>query len=234
MKNYDTGLSNKALASVVVACLVTAGVFAVAIYLPGIPGGPTTPVDSLGARVADYINSKDANVDFYWMSNCSLIGDLTTYYDSQHSGAFVDGVYINKTDGGYDINVLFAPYEADIVGTATISGSQWASVTSSLVDDGIGQMEENVTIAGDEFPRSFPVDLFFYIYFNDSTFLYGGFTESDGNFFVRNGTWNGFTEWGHPNFTGWIDEGIWLSEAGHMAQPMVDLYTLITSNVSYP
>lgn len=237
MKHYDTGLSNKAVASVIVACLVTVGVFAAAVYLPGFPGGPTTPttpVDSLGSRVADYINSMEANVDFCWISNCSLVNDLTTYYDGQHSGAYVDGVFINKTNGAYDINVLFSPYYENIVGTATISSGTWASFTTSFVDNGIGQMEENTSIADDDFPRVFPVDLYFYMYFNDSTFLFGGFTASDGNFFVRNGTWDGFTEWGHPDFTGWLDEGVWLAEGGHMAQPMADLYTLISSNVSYP
>ena len=221
-----------------VACLITVGVFAAAIYLPWMPGdpGPTDPSGSLGSRVASYLNSRADDVEFYWMSNCTLVNvDLTEFYDSQHSGAFVDGVYVNRSGSDHEIAVLFSPYDTAPVARGDISVSQWTSITTSIIDNGIAQMEDAGDSAPEDTPSAFPLDIYLAIYFNDNTCFIAGFSSTDGYFWMHNGTWTGgFNSHGHPETTGWDPNPIWLLEGGHMASAISELYTAITSTVSYP
>jgi hypothetical protein len=239
MKSFDTGVSQRVLASVTVACIITIGVFAAAVYLPGLYGGPTDPTDpggSLGSRVASFLTTRADDVEFYWMSNCTLVNeDLTQFYDSQHSGAFVDGVYVNRSGSNHEIVVVFSPYDENTTGRGEISVSQWTSITAAIVDNGIGEMESAGSEAPENFPSAFPPTLYFSIFFNDNTCFFGGFSSTDGFMYVRNGTWSGgFYSHGHPHVTGWDPDGVWLIEDGHMSSAMFLLYSTITAAVSYP
>jgi hypothetical protein len=239
MKNFDTGLSRKALASVMVACLITVGVFAAAIYLPGFPGGPTGPTNpssTLGAQVASYLTSRADDVEFYWMSNCTLVNEeLTSYYDAQHAGAFVDGVYVNRSGSDHEIVVLFSPYAIAPIGRGNISVDDWTAITASIIDNGIAKMEGAGAGAPDEVPSAFPMELYFSVFFNDNTCFLAGFSSVDGFMWMQNGTWSGgFESNGHPELTGWDPNPIFLVEGGHLAAAITQLYDAVTSTVSYP
>jgi hypothetical protein len=241
VKNYDTGISSKVYASVLVAVVITAGVVLVGLNLPGGGIGPTGttttttrtgPIIGLGARAATYLNSMRDNVVYYWMSNSTFVNqNLTAYYDSQHPGAYVDAVYMTENETGGEITIVFAPYMDNIRGTGVLSETEWNSMSGSLIDDGIGQMEEAASHPTDAWPHTGLVDFYMYAYFNDFTYFYFGFTGSDGFVFLQNGTW--VENDGQPFPTGG-DEGYWLNEGGHLQAPLLSLYNTITTNVSYP
>ncbi|MGY5860158.1 MAG: hypothetical protein RTU63_12370 [Candidatus Thorarchaeota archaeon] len=244
MRNYDTGLSSKAFASMLVAVVITAGVVIVAINLPGGGITPTTtpttttpttnPMNGLGARAATYLNSMRDNVVYYWMSNSTFVNlNLSTYYDSIHPGAFVDAVYMTENETGGEITVAFHPYYDNIRGKGVLSETEWNSMSGSIIDDGIGQMEEASSHPSGDWPHTWPVDFFMYAYFNDNTFFYFGFTGADGFVFLQNGTWAVSTYDGKPQPTG-HEDGFWLEEGGHLQTPLLNLYNTITSKVSYP
>ncbi|TFG34249.1 hypothetical protein EU527_04325 [Candidatus Thorarchaeota archaeon] len=245
MRNYETGLSNKFLASAIVAVIITAGVLIVAINLPGggiIPTTPTTttttptnPVNGLGARAAVYLNSMRDNVVFYWMCNSTFVNlNLSTYYNSVHPGAYVDGVYMTENETGGEINILFHPYYDNIVGKGTLTENEWNSLSGSIIDDGIGQMVEATTHPSVDWPHTWPIDFYITVYFNDNTCFYFGFTSGDGFAYMRNGTWSGTTDFhGEPAVISW-GEGFWLNEDGHLEVPLQNLYEAITNTVSYP
>ena len=245
MKNYDTGISSKVYASILVAIVITSGVVLIGINLPG--GGiiptttiPTTttpmnPVNGLGARAATFLNSMRDNVVAYWMSNSTFVNlDLSTYYDSVHPGAFVDGVYLSETETGGEINVLFSPYLDNIVGTGTLTENEWNGMSGSIIDDGIGQMDAAADPPSGDWPHTYPIDFYMYAFFNDSTYFYFGYTGSDGIVFMQNGTWTGsVTDEGGPRPTGG-DAGVWLDDGGHLELPLQNLFATITNAVSYP
>ena len=201
MRNYETGLSSKALASVIVAVIITAGVLVVAVNLPG--GGiipttttptpttpttpttttPTNPTNGLGARAALYLNSMRDNVVYYWMCNSTFINSD----DTQHSGAFVDAVYMTENETGGQVNVLFSPYHLDIVGTGTLTENEWNGMSGSLIDDGLGMMEEAANPPAGDWPHTWPVDFYMFACFNDGTFFYFGYTSGDGLAFIQMG-----------------------------------------------
>ncbi|MGY5879582.1 MAG: hypothetical protein RTV31_04995 [Candidatus Thorarchaeota archaeon] len=241
MKNYETGVSSKAFASVLVAVIITAGVFVAAINFPSggtgptIPTPPTNPSNGLGARAAIYLNSMRDNVVCYWMMNSTFVNnDLTDYYDGVHPGAFVAGVSMIQSETGGEINVLFAPWQDNIVGTGTLTENEWNGMSGALIDDGIGQMEEATEHPTGEWPHTLPIDFYMYAFFNDSTYFYFGFTSSDSFVFIQNGTWTGSIndEGGPRSIT--YDPGYWLVENGHLEQPLLSLYNTITTAVSYP
>lgn len=243
MRNYETGVSSKVYASVLVAVIVTAGIFIAATNLPG--GGidptttptttPTDPMNGLGARAALYLNSMRDNVVYYWMSNSTFVnGDLSDYYNSAHPGAFVDGVYMTENETGGEINVLFSPYDQYIVGKGVLTENEWNGMSGAIIDDGIGQMEEAANPPAGDWPHSFPIDFYMFAFFNDSTFFYIGLTNSDGFVYIQNGTWTGSVhEEGGPRPITY-EEGYWLVENGLLVQPLQSLYSTITNSVSYP
>ena len=239
VKNYDTGMSSRIFASVLVAIVITAGVVFIGINLPGGGVVPTTTTSTtgtrsgLGARAANYLNSMRDNVVYYWMSNSTFVNlNLSTYYDSVHPGAYVDAVYMTENETGGEINVLFSPWDAYIKGTGALTETEWNSLSGSLIDDGVGQMDEATSHPTDSWPHTWPVDFFMYACFNDFTFFYIGFTSSDGFVFLQNGTWV-MNEDNRPQPTS-HEEGYWLLENGHLQTPLLNLYTAITTKVSYP
>ena len=234
MRNYNTGISGKVFASVIAAVVITAGVFALAVYNPDGGTGPDGPT-SLGAETAEYLNSMRDNVEFYFICNSTLVNeDITDFYAQSHSGAFVDGIRMNRTGSGGDISVLFSPYSAGIIGTGQITTTEWNSLSGLIVDDGIGQMEAPESPPGpNDFPTSFPIDLYFAMYFDDGTFFLVGYTSTDGFLFIQNGTWTGAFVNGWP-VHGSFDEGAWLLEGGHLTAAIDTLYATITTSVEYP
>ncbi|MHA1662964.1 MAG: hypothetical protein ACTSVR_06885, partial [Candidatus Thorarchaeota archaeon] len=175
MRNYETGISSKVYASMLVAVVITAGVVIVAVNLPGggiIPTGtttpttPTNPTIGLGARAATYLNSMRDNVVYYWMSNSTFVNlNLSMYYDSVHPGAFVDAVYMTENETGGEITVVFHPYYDNIRGKGVLTETEWNSMSGSLIDDGIGQMEEAASHPSGDWPHTWPVDFYMYAYF---------------------------------------------------------------------
>ena len=232
MRNYESGISGKAMAAVIVAVVVTAGVFLAATNLPG--GGidptnttPTGPVDGVGARAALYLQSMRDNVEYLWMSNSTFVNDdLSTHY-----GGFVDGLYMVKTETGGEINILFAPYPHTI-GSGTLTETEWNLMSGSLIDDGLGNMEEAEDPPVGDWPHIWPVDFYMFVCFNDSTYFYFGYTISDGFAFIQNGTYSGSaTEPGGPIIETW-NEGIWLDAGNHLTVPLQTLFNTITGAVA--
>ncbi len=239
MRNYDTGISNKVLASVIVAVIITTGVFIAATNLPDGGGTnttttPTNPVGGLGARAALYLNSMRDNVVYYWMCNSTFVNlNLSEYYDGVHPGAFVDGVYMTDNVTGGEITVLFSPYDLNIRGEGSLTETEWNSLSGLLIDDGIGQMVEAVSHPND-WPDTWPVDFYMTVYFNDNTCFLVGYTSSDGLVYIVNGTWSGIiNDRLSPPILSY-DAGHWLVEGGHFQVPLQNLYTAITTKVSYP
>jgi len=233
MRNYKTGLSSKVFAAVVAAVVLTAGVFAIAIYFPG-NGTPPNPTN-LGFQVAEFLNSKRDNVQFYFMCNSTFVNeDLTDFYAQSEPSAYVDGVLMNRTATGGDIGVLFSPWSSDIIGTGQISTMEWNSFSGTIIDDGIAKMEEPIIPPAGDFPLSWPLDFYFEVFFDDGTCFFAGFSSIDGYLFIQNGTWSGeFSDFGWPIATDWYP-GAWLLEGGHLSAGINALYTVITTNVSYP
>ncbi len=235
MRNYNTGVSGKVMASVLAAVVITAGVVALAIYFPGIDD-PDIPIPTgLGAQTAAFLNSMRDNVQFYFMCNSTFVNqDMTGFYNQSEPSAYVDAIVMNRTATGGDIQVLFSPYHADIVGNGQISTTDWNSIAGTIIDDGIAHMEAPEDPPEDSFPTTWPVDFYFYVYFDDGTWFFSGFSNTDGLLYMHNGTWGGeFSEWGWPMNTG-MDDGFWLVEGGHLTAGITALYTAITDNVSYP
>lgn len=243
MRNYETGISSKAFASVLVALVITTGVVIIGLNLPGggigptntTPTTPTGPFTGLGARAANYLNSMRDNVVYYWMCNSTFVNlNLSSYYNGVHPGAFVDGLYMTENETGGEIHVLFSPYDSGIVGTGTLTETEWNSMSGSIIDDGIGQMEAAANPPAGDWPHTWPVDFYMFACFNDNTFFYFGYTSGDGLAFIQNGTWSGsvFDEGGPYPLT-W-ETGYWLDAGTHLDVPLQNLYTTITNAVSYP
>ena len=232
MKNYNTGVSGKVFASLMAVVVVTAGVVAIAIYFPGAGPGPDPPgPSSLGAKTADFLNSMRDNVEFYFIANSSFVNeDLTDFYAQSEPTAFVDGVMMNRTETGGEIDVLFSPWDAGIVGSGEITTTQWNSLSGLIVDDGIGQMNESETTPD---LGMGPLDLYFAMFFNDSTCFTLLYWSASGLVQIYNGTWTGEFVDGWP-VGGSVSEEYWLVEDGHLATAINALYATITTTVSYP
>ncbi len=235
MRNYNTGVSSKIAAAMIAAVILTAGVFAIAIYFPDQDNGQIPGPKSLGAITAEFLNSKRENVQFYFMCNATFVNeDLSDFYAQSAPGAYVDGVLMNRTVTGGYIGVLFSPWQSKIIGTGEISTTEWNSFSGTIIDDGIANMEEPVIPPTGDFPLSWPIDFYFDVYFDDGTCFFAGFSSIDGYLFIQNGTWDGeFSDFGWPIPTSW-DSGAWLLEGGHLSAGINALYTVITTNVSYP
>ncbi len=236
LKWYETTLGKVTTASIIIAVIVISGFLALSIFRPtdqtGVPDGTQ---EGLGARAAEYINSRRDDVVFYWMCNSSFVNErLTQHYQETAPDAFVDGVKMSRHAGTSTIDVLFAPYTADITGHGEISPDEWDILSGSLVDDAIAQMPDATEHPAD-FPSTWPIDFYVSIFFDDNTFFYIGYTESDQMVFLQNGTWTGqFTEYDHPEITGFAETGYWLNANGLMTTPIDDFYQAITENVVYP
>ena len=229
------------MATIVVAVVITAGVFAASVWFPNQPTNPTTPTTpttptgGYGPLAVEYLETRRDDVEFYFLYNCSLVNeDLSSFYDQTESGAFVDMVKMISNGSHVNIEVSFSPWSADLVGRGAITDADWALLNGALIDNGLGMMTD-ATEHPDDFPHTWPVTFLANIYFDDFTFFEMGYTESDGMVFIRNGTWTGeFNEWGQPDVTGHASFGYWLNEGGHLGTPLTDLSTAITENVQYP
>ncbi|MBD3407661.1 MAG: hypothetical protein GF411_16205 [Candidatus Lokiarchaeota archaeon] len=242
MKEYSDGFSRTAITLVVIAVVISSGILVVSLMQPN--GNTTTTTTTTttatnngagyGSAAVDYIESRRDDVVFYWSSNNTLVNeDLSSYYQATEPSAFVDGVFINQTESGADISVLFSPYHENIVGEGSIDSDTYETMNGALLDEGIGLMEDASTHPS-SFPSTWPIELYIYIFFDDNTFFYLGHTSSDGYVFIRNGTWDGFTSGGDPSITGFVGDGHWLIEGGHLQTGISSLYSVITNNVDYP
>jgi hypothetical protein len=232
MRKYNTGISNKAMGSVIAAMALVVVIFVAASY----PGGNINPTPTtLGARTAEFLNSMRDNVQYYFMCNSTLVNDdLSDFYSETHPGAYVDGVRMNRTADGGNIDVLFSPWDEYITGTAHVSTAQWNTFSGILIDDCIGKMEAPETPPDGDFPLNWPINFYFSVFFDDNTCFFAGFSAVDGYLYIQNGTWTGeFGPMGWPITYDWY-MGYWLVEGGHLAAGMSALYTLITDNVVYP
>jgi hypothetical protein len=240
VREYDSGIGKTALAPVIIAVLIVAGFGVTLFWPPGGNGATTTTTttttngggDGYGPLAATFLNSKREDVVFFWMCNSSFVNeDLSTFYDQQHAGAFVDGVQMWRNSTNYcRIEVLFSPAEE---GSGEVGPTTWFSLSGSLIDDGIGQMDDALSHP-DYWPQTYPIDFFVEVYFEDLTMFYIGYTSSDGLVYICNGTWTGsYTAWGWPE-TGDYFEGHWLTEGGHLQTPISMFYSTITNTVSYP
>ncbi len=235
MRNYNVGVSRRVAAAIMATVILTAGVFAIFIYFLGPNNGPPSSPKSLGAITAEFLNSKRDDVQFYWMCNSTFVNeDLTDFYKQSEPSAYVDGVLMNRTAIGGDIGVLFSPWHSNIVGVGEIQTAEWDSLSGAIIDDGIGLMEEPTTPPMGDFLLSWPITFYFEIYFDDGTCFFAGFSSIDGYLYIQNGTWSGeFSDFGWPIPTSW-HSGAWLLEGGYLSVGMNAMYTVITSNVSYP
>jgi hypothetical protein len=240
VREYDSGIGKTVLAPVIIAVLIVAG-FGVTLFWPPGGNGTTTTTtttttngggDGYGPLAATFLNSKREDVVFFWMCNSSFVNDdLSSFYDQQHAGAFVDGVQMWRNDTDYcRIEVLFRSAER---GSGEVGPTTWFSLSGSLIDDGIGQMDDALSHPEDWWNTG-PPDFFVEVYFEDLTMFYMGYTSSNGLVYICNGTWAGYyTPWGWPE-PGDYYEGHWLTEGGHLQTPISMFYSTITNTVSYP
>ena len=190
--------------------------------------GNDDPILISSFRILDVLGSLAI---FFWIYNCSFVNeDLSGYYDAQHSGAFVDGVIMWKNSTEFClVEVLFAPWESDTIGTGEITNSTFNTLSGALVDDAIGNMPDATESGWGEFPIDFVIDVFF----QDGTFFCLMFWTDTGLCNIYNGTWDGFTEYGWPNITNYF-EGYYLQENGLLDAPKAQFFSAITGAVSYP
>ena len=193
------------------------------------------PESPYGPNSADYIESRRDDVVLFWMCNCTLVNvNLTEYYRQFSSSAFVDAVEMRFEGGAVSIKVMFAPWQDEIVGEGSISIDDWELLSGSLVDEGIGAMEDADTHP-DDICDGMPFALYLDIYFNDLTFLDIGYGPSNGLVWITSGTWTGqYWPSGAPDRIDWDAQCVWLQEDGHLQTPIGNLYDAITQNVAYP
>ena len=245
MRKYDSSIGRTMLAPILVAVIIVAGFAVTMFWFPGGIGPTTTTTTDTtttttnggggyGPLAADYLNSRREDVNFFWIYNCTLVNDnLSSYYDTQQPGAFVDGVFMWRNDTDFCmIEVLFHPYSADIVGRGEIIPDQWFALSGSLIDNGLGRMSDATSYPSD-FPNTWPIELYMMIFFDDDSVFHIGYTSSDGLVYIRNGTWTGEFASGVPTTSNW-QPGYWLNEDGYLATPINDFYSTITGTVDYP
>mgnify|MGYP006301573197 CR=1 FL=1 len=239
MRNYETSLRTSIIAAVAVAVIVVGGFLVVAVFLPNgeIPStnGSNGSDGSFGIKAAEYLNTRRDDVEFYWMCNSTFVNEnLTEYYRRNEPNAFVDAVRMTKTSEHGLIEVLFAPYTANLVGTGEIPLHQWSIMSGVLIDDAIAQMSD-AEEHPDDFPSTWPIDFYVSIFFDDNTFFYFGYTSSDQMVYLQNGTWTGsLRENGHPDIIGYSEMGYWLQADDLLTAPVDTFYQVITENVAYP
>jgi hypothetical protein len=191
----------------------------------------TTPNGGFGIRAANYLESRRGDVSFYWIYNCSFANsDLSTFYAQSEPTAFVDGVKMLQTESGANIEVLFSPYDANIIGTGDLSVAQWETLGGTLVNT-LGDLPdaEGIPEITDWYP-TFNIG----IYFDDGTFLALQYFGADQKLDLTNGTWDGFNAWGWPNDTSYDFTPHWLDTGGLLEGPISNFYTAITENAPYP
>jgi len=223
------------IAALVIAVVIICGLLAASVINPGNNTSTTPNGSNYGIRVANFLNSRVDNVEFYWIYNSTFVNeDISEYYQETEQSAFVYGVKMTRGLEQVEIEVLFEPWSQNIVGTGSLSLDNWATLSGSFINNGIGQM--SVTETSHEYwPHTWPVTFILEIYFDDNTFFLFGFSSSDGLVYLRNGTWTGgYRENGWPETVDSFGPSVWLNEGGHLTSPMVDLFTTITSNVPYP
>ena len=224
-------------AGLVVAIAITGTIVALSGLFGLIPKSASrwNPESPYGPYSADYMENRRDDVVLMWMCNCTLVNvNLTEYYRQFSSSAFVDGVEMRFGGGAVSIKVMFAPFQDEMVGEGSISVEDWELLSGSLVDDGIGAMED-ANAPPDDFYDGIPFDLYLHIYFNDLTFLYIGYGPSNDLVCITSGTWTGqYWPNGVPRIADWDAQGVWLQEDGHLQTPIGDLYDAITQNVAYP
>jgi len=239
LRNYETSLQTTMIAAVAVAVIIVGGFLAVTVFLPD---GETSPTNgpngsdgSFGVKAGGYLNTRRDDVEFYWMCNSTFVNEnLTEFYQRNEPTAFVDAVRMTKTSEHGLIEVLFAPYTANLVGTGEIPLHQWNIMSGVLIDDAIAQLSD-AEEHPDDFPSTWPIDFYVSIFFDDNTFFYLGYTSSDQMVYLQNGTWTGsLTEHGHPEITGYAETGYWLNSDGLLTDPLESFYNVITENVGYP
>jgi hypothetical protein len=192
-------------------------------------------VGTYGALAADYINGRQNDIVFFWTCNNTFVnGDLSSFYDGQHSGAYVDAIRMTEGTHTPSIVVLFAPWSSYTYGNGTISQIELAALRATLVDDGIRLMANAETHPEDpyeNYPPTFSID----IYFTDNTFFDLVYSSVDNLVSIRNGTWTGnIGSNGYPQISGFSDTIYWLEEGGYLSDFISDFYEAITTNVSYP
>ncbi|UCE09384.1 MAG: hypothetical protein JSW61_10460 [Candidatus Thorarchaeota archaeon] len=246
MREYDTGMSRTLFVVIIAAIVVSSGFMIAAFWAPDGPNGPTTtpptttpttspPGGGYGALAAEYLNSRRDDVVFMFTCNNTMVNvELTAHYQQTEPTAYVDGVYMRKDGSSYSIDVLFAPYDHNIVGHGEITQVQWETMSGAIVDDGLAQMAD-ATTHPENWPSEMPA-FYVSIYFDDNTFFYFGYTSTDGFVWIMNGTWSGsYNEWGWPQDTSHdYENGRWLVEGGHLQTPISVMRDTITGAVSYP
>ncbi len=243
MKEYSTGISRTALTATLIAIVIGSGLVIAAMWAsqtnPSVTTTPTTTTTTTGsgygALTAHYINSRRDDVVFMWSCNNSLVNEqLTDYYRTNHSNAYVDGLYMIRNTSGYFADLLFAPYYANLTGSGKMAQDDWEAISGALVDDGIGKMPDATTHPTE--PNFASVNFSIDIYFNDNTFL-SIYSFNDSNLvWIANGTWTGgLTEFGWPDITSFdYEHAIWLLENDLLNSAKTLIYDTVTSVVSYP
>ena len=220
MKEYDTGMSTAMTSAIVIAIVVVSGLVVATVFYPGIIPTTTTPTTTtpnggFGIRAANYLESRRGDVSFYWIYNCSFVNnDLSNYYDQFQPGAFVDGVKMLQTTEGANIEVLFSPYNADIIGTGNLSTAQWENLGGALVNTLDDLPDTDYSDLTNWYP-TFNIG----IYFNDGTFFALQYYLAEDVLDLSNGTWDGFNEWGWPNDTSYDPTSHWLDATGLLQGP---------------
>ena len=261
MREYDTSTGRTVFVPILIGIIITAsvvsGAFFFANYNPTtgttsttttttggststteptstITTNPTTPtVKTYGVLAAEYINSRRSDIVFFFHYNCTFVNqNLSSYYDSIHSGAYVDGLYMLNENESPFIRVLFHPYSANLKGEGNITQLQWESLSGMLVDDGIAKMPNAISHPDDPY-QNFPPRYMVVVCFLDGTSFNLFFDGVSETVFIANGTWSGFNEYGWA-ITSYSGTGQWLIEDGHLTAYLESLYDIVTESVTYP
>ncbi len=194
----------------------------------------TNPGGGYGIRAANYLNSRRDDIAFYWMYNSTFVnGRLSEFYQASRAGAYIDGVKMQRTDSGANIEILFAPWSENITGLGSINESIWENLGGSLVDGAIGLMADNPDQGTVVWNTGVPT-LIIEIFFDDNTFFSLGYSSANSLVNLNNGTWTGgFTEWGWPEISSTGTRYNLLAN-GLLDAPMDAFYAAITQSVVYP
>ncbi len=252
MREFDSSPGRTILIPVIIGIIITAsvvsGAYFISTYTPtNPPTGTTTststtteptettttttmPVGTYGELAADFINSRRDDIVFFWHYNNSFVNqNLSAYYDEQHSGAYVDGLYMLNTNLTPMVRLLFHPYHDNIRGEGEITQLEWEMLSGLLVDDGIKLMPNSESTQ-----ELWPPDYMVEVCFLDGTSFHLSYFRSTGLVFIAEGTWSGFNEYGWA-MSSFDDDSIrWLDEDGHLQAYLTALFDTVTTNVDYP
>ena len=197
MWKFNGNLKRNSIIAIIAGCVLTIGVvgtgttMTAVIYFLSNPGTPPPDpgpgpgdviLQTIGARIAEYIDDRAADVVFGWCYNNTFVNlNITTHFPFYVDAVMLSGALDNSTD--LNLSVIHEPMAEN------------TTVSSSSVSSVVNQLEKAITTLNDTSPtissidHIFPPTLLWDIAFSDNTSLSIVYSKQAHVFAAINGTW---------------------------------------------